>query len=334
MNVGIHLNPDCEIKLRMDNADDGYISTYGSGTLQAYYHNKGSFTLDGPYNIQSGKYRLYLQDLIYRDLDIQDGSSVVFNGNPFDAGIHLICWHTLNAVPLNDLTSNTGYSSNNKVKVICILDITGNLSNMTFNFDLNLPNVSDETRQLVRSLISTDEEMTITTDAGALDIDGSFDNEKNLMAHMKSESLNLKQILNDEKFGQTAFNLHVDGSLAAKQPSGTVNGTIEHLDYSDYTYQNIALNGLASADGFEGHASIDDPNVRLAFDGKINNIQSVAETDMKLSLQDFNPHALHLTNEYAGETFNLRARVNTKGNSFDTAVGTVNMDGCENASHT
>jgi hypothetical protein len=53
MNVGIHLNPDCEIKLRMDNADDGYISTYGSGTLQAYYHNKGSFTLDGPYNIQS-----------------------------------------------------------------------------------------------------------------------------------------------------------------------------------------------------------------------------------------------------------------------------------------
>ena len=168
--------------------------------------------------------------------------------------------------------------------------------------------------------------LTITTDAGALDIDGSFDNEKNLMAHLKSESLNLKQILNDEKFGQTAFNLHVDGSLAAQQPSGTVNGTIEHLDYSDYTYQNIALNGLASADGFEGHASIDDPNVRLAFDGKINNIQSVAETDMKLSLQDFNPHALHLTNEYAGETFNLRARVNTKGNSLDTAVGTVNMD--------
>lgn len=159
MNVGIHLNPDCEIKLRMDNADDGYITTYGNGTLQAYYHNKGSFTLDGTYNIQSGRYRLYLQDIIYRDLDIQNGSSVVFNGNPFGANIHLICWHTLNAVPLNDLTSNSGYSSNNKVKVICILDITGNLSNMTFNFDINLPNVNDETRQLVRSLISTDEEM-------------------------------------------------------------------------------------------------------------------------------------------------------------------------------
>lgn len=159
MNVGIHLSPDCEIKLRMDNADDGYISTYGNGTLQAYYHNKGSFTLDGTYNIQSGRYRLYLQDIIYRDLDIQNGSSVVFNGNPFDANIHLICWHTLNAVPLNDLTSNSGYSSNNKVKVICILDITGNLNNMTFNFDINLPNVNDETRQLVRSLISTDEEM-------------------------------------------------------------------------------------------------------------------------------------------------------------------------------
>lgn len=159
MDISIHLNNDCEIKLRMDNADDGYISTFGSGNLQAFYHNKGPFTLNGTYNIQSGSYRLYLQDIIYRDLTIHDGSNVVFNGNPFDAGIHLICWYTLNSVPLTDLTSSAAITSNNKVKVNCILDITGHLGDMNFHFDLNLPNVTDETRQLVRSLISTDEEM-------------------------------------------------------------------------------------------------------------------------------------------------------------------------------
>ncbi len=161
MNVGIHLTPECEIKLRMDNVEDGYISTFGHGTLQAFYHNKQPFTLNGTYNIMNGRYRLYLQDIIFRDLAIQEGSNVVFNGNPFDADIHLICWHVLSSVPLSDLTSSSAYVQNNKVKVVCILDITGHLGNMNFKFDLNLPNVSDETRQLVRSLISTEEEMNM-----------------------------------------------------------------------------------------------------------------------------------------------------------------------------
>ena len=158
MSIGIRMNPNCAVKLRMDNVEDGYITTYGTGNIQAEYHNKGTFTLNGTYNIQSGRYRLYLQDIIYRDLELQRGSEAVFNGSPFDADIHLICWYTLNSVPLSDLTSSM-LTQNNRVKVICVLDITGQLGNMAFNFDINLPNVSDETRQIVRSYISTEEEM-------------------------------------------------------------------------------------------------------------------------------------------------------------------------------
>ncbi len=161
MDISMHVNPNCQIKLRMDNTEDGYITTYGTGNLLAYYHNKSPFTLNGVYQIAGGRYRLYLQDIIYRDLELQTGSNVVFNGNPFDADIRLICHHTINSVPLRDLTSATGYNQTNKVKVICELDITGKLGNMDFAFDIQLPNVSDETRQLVKSLISTDDEMNM-----------------------------------------------------------------------------------------------------------------------------------------------------------------------------
>lgn len=159
INFNLNINPDCEIKLRMDNKEDGYITTYGNSNLNVRYHNKGTFQMWGNYNIERGKYRIYLQDIIYRDLSLQPGSNVEFSGNPFDANIHLICWHILNSVPLSDLTASTAYSLNNKIKVICILDITGKLDNMDFTFDLNLPNVNDETRQLVKSMISTEEEM-------------------------------------------------------------------------------------------------------------------------------------------------------------------------------
>lgn len=159
INFDINLTPACEVKLRMDNIDDGYMRTFGYAKLTAKWYNKGAFQLFGNYNIESGSYRLYLQDIIFRDLTLQPGSAVEFNGNPFDANIHLICHHTINSVPLSDLTATTAFSQNNKAKVVCILDITGKLGNMDFKFDMDIPNVNDETRQLVRSMINSEEEM-------------------------------------------------------------------------------------------------------------------------------------------------------------------------------
>ena len=160
LNFDINLTPDCEVRLRMDNIEDGgYMRTFGNAALTAKWYNKGSFQLFGNYNIQLGSYRLYLQDIIFRDLALQPNSMVEFNGNPFDANIHLICHHTINSVPLSDLTATRAFSQNNKVKVICLLDITGKLGNMDFKFGIDLPNVNDETRQLVRSMINSEEEM-------------------------------------------------------------------------------------------------------------------------------------------------------------------------------
>ena len=159
LNVNINLTPACEVKLRMDNLDDGYMRTFGYANLTAKWYNKGAFQLFGNYNINSGSYRLYLQDIIFRDLAIQPRSVVEFNGNPFDANIRLLCHHNINSVPLSDLTNTTAFSQNNKVKVVCILDITGKLGNMDFKFDMDLPNVNEEVRQLVRSMINSEEEM-------------------------------------------------------------------------------------------------------------------------------------------------------------------------------
>ncbi len=159
MDFNIDLNEYCQIKLRMDNNSDGYITTYGRGNLTAKYHNKGALELFGTYNIQRGNYKLYMQDLITRVLTLQQGSSVEFNGPPFDANIHLICHHLVNAVPLSDITNTTAYAANNKVKVNCILDISGKLGNMVFRFDVDVLNVSDEIKQMVRSMITTEEEM-------------------------------------------------------------------------------------------------------------------------------------------------------------------------------
>ncbi len=201
MNININLNNNCEIKLRMDNTEDGYMSTYGHGELQAIFHNKSPFKLHGTYHIDNGKYRLFLQDMIYRDLSIQSGSQVDFQGPPFDADIHLICHHTLNSVPLSDLTASTAYSYNNKVKVVCILDITGTLANMDFNFDLDLPNVNEETKQLVRSMINSEEERN-TQLIYLLGLGRFYPNEYARAANEESNSSAVSSLLSSTLSGQ------------------------------------------------------------------------------------------------------------------------------------
>jgi len=49
--------------------------------------------------------------------------------------------------------------NNNTVKVNCIINMTGKLAAPVLDFDLDLPTVNDEERQLVRSAITTDEQM-------------------------------------------------------------------------------------------------------------------------------------------------------------------------------
>ena len=51
MDVNLELNKNCEIKLRMDNTENGYMSTFGAGNIKARYHNKSPFKLDGTYYI-------------------------------------------------------------------------------------------------------------------------------------------------------------------------------------------------------------------------------------------------------------------------------------------
>lgn len=160
INCNLNMNNNCKVMLRLDNtSEEGYITVRGNSPLQIKYYNKGAFEMFGNYDIESGNYRLYLQNPIYKDLAIQSGSSASFNGNPFNAKVHLNCKHTINSVPLSDLTVSTGTGQRNDVRVECLLDITGNLSKLDLDFDLNLPTASDETRQLVNSMINTDEEM-------------------------------------------------------------------------------------------------------------------------------------------------------------------------------
>ena len=74
------------------------------------------------------------------------------------ANLNVQAVYTVNSASLNDLIADAS-SSRGNVRVNCLLNLSGNLTSPSLTFGLELPTVSEEDRELVRSLTSTEEQM-------------------------------------------------------------------------------------------------------------------------------------------------------------------------------
>ena len=154
IDITAHLTPDATLKLVMNQAVDDHISATGNGDLQISVHGD-DINLFGTYNIDRGFYRLNLQDVINKNFDVVNGSSVSFEGDPMSARLDITARHVVNYVPLKDLSLDmTG-----NVHVNCLLHIGGTLNAPTLSFDLELPQGTEEEKTILRSFTSTTEQM-------------------------------------------------------------------------------------------------------------------------------------------------------------------------------
>lgn len=158
INLQIEPTEQASMKIIMDPAAGDNISAHGTGNLRINFYNKGNFQIFGTYNITEGIYKMSLQNVIRKDFILQPGGTVTFSGNPRSADLNIQAVYTVNSASLNDLIADASSSKGN-VRVNCLMNLSGNLTSPELKFDLELPTVSEEDRELVRSLTSTEEQM-------------------------------------------------------------------------------------------------------------------------------------------------------------------------------
>ena len=159
LNLQIEPTPLAEMRVIMDPLAGDYISAKGTGNLRVNFFNKGDFQMFGNYNIDEGVYKISMQNVIRKDFTLRPGGMVSFDGDPRDAVLNLQAVHTVPSASLNDLIPGAT-SSRGNIRVNCLVNLSGNLTSPNMTFDLELPTVSEEDRQLVKSLTSTPEQMT------------------------------------------------------------------------------------------------------------------------------------------------------------------------------
>ena len=158
MNFLVNAQPDATMRILMDAKTSDYITLNGSGSLQASYYNKGSFQMQGTYTVNHGTYEVTIQNIIKKNFQFQEGGTIIFGGDPYSATLNLQAVYTVNGVSLSDLELGNSFSSNT-VRVNCLMNIGGRPSAPQVTFDLDLPNVNADEKQMVRSLLSSGQEM-------------------------------------------------------------------------------------------------------------------------------------------------------------------------------
>lgn len=156
LDFDLPITPAAKLRLLMDRKSGDMIEINGNGRIRAKYYNKGRFNIFGTYRVQDGTYRLSLQDIIRKEFKFQPGGTIVFGGDAMKADLNLKAIYSVNSVSLDDLTtSSLGFS---KTKVDCIMNLTGHPEQPAITFDFDLPNATEDERQMVRSIVSTEEE--------------------------------------------------------------------------------------------------------------------------------------------------------------------------------
>ena len=149
----LDVNESLEVKVYTDLQTDDYISLYGNGTINAIYDDKTGFSMKGHMNLDRGVCKFTVQDIFTKVFDITKGSTLTFNGDPYKTDLNLNAKYLVPSASLGDLT--TEVARRKTVKVNCIIDITGSLASPNLAFDLELPEGSEEERELLASVAST-----------------------------------------------------------------------------------------------------------------------------------------------------------------------------------
>jgi hypothetical protein len=119
-----------------------------------------NINLSGNYNVTQGEYLFTLQNVINKRFIIEPGGSMVWSGDPYNAGINISAVYRLKA-SLRELFMGSlrPIDYTQRIPVECKILLTEELISPTINFDIVFPTVEDRLRDEVQQYFATQEDL-------------------------------------------------------------------------------------------------------------------------------------------------------------------------------
>ena len=156
VNIHINASPEVTAFVEIDKASGHVISGQGNGTLDLVASDE-IFTINGDYTLTGGNYRFVALGLVNRDFEIQDGSSVTFNGDIMESTLDIDAIYKTKA-SLSTLISDTTSVANRRI-VECGISITDRIANPRLAFSIEIPELDPTIKSRVESALSTEDKI-------------------------------------------------------------------------------------------------------------------------------------------------------------------------------
>ncbi len=169
---------------------------------------------------------------------------------------------------------------------------------------------------------------TIQTNLGAITTDLNMKLPANLppvySGTLSTPSFRLGQFINDSSLGIVSVTGTLKGSgINFKERNTSIDGKINFVDYKDYRYHNISLNGQLDKKQFNGTASINDPEAELTLNGLIDFNTEKPAFNLLADVKKVNLQQLKLVpNDIA---FSGKLNLNFTGDNIDNFLGKASI---------
>lgn len=174
MNFDLEVTPDAEIQIFLPYGM-GNIQGTGSGDISLGINPRGDFSINGDYEISEGEFFFNLENLIGREFNIQEGSTISWTGNPYEATVNITATYDVKTT-LAGLALQTDSTSvyNTRVQVECIIHLRNALFNPDISFSIDFSNVADDTKQIIYAALDTTDQSAMSQQILSLLVLGSF----------------------------------------------------------------------------------------------------------------------------------------------------------------
>ncbi len=149
INMDFNVTPDAEAQIIFDEQMGDIIKANGNGTLKIEVNSQGLFTIAGEYTIEKGDYLFTLQNVINKKFKIENGGSIKWNGNPYEAYVDIGAIYRLKT-PIYDLTLDP--NDKERIPVECHLEMKKSLMAPDINFEIKFPSSGDRAQGLINSM--------------------------------------------------------------------------------------------------------------------------------------------------------------------------------------
>lgn len=151
--------------------------------------------------------------------------------------------------------------------------------------------------------------------------------ETRIVGKVITDQFDLGQTIGDSDFGLLSMNGELDALAQFENNRLIFSGQIPRIDYKNYSYSNIQMDGTVRDQIFNGKLSVKDTNLVFDFDGSIDfSSPNKQRYDFEAELKKVNIAKVNWSDRDTSTSLSGKLKVNIEGNTYEDLNGKLKLE--------